>query len=509
MKQYKYFISAIVFFFFSATSCTDLDEKVYGKLPAESFGTSQEEMDAITGPVYRTLKSYYFGYHYRLAETSGDMAIIPTRRGGDYWNNGMYKEARMHKWTPSNNLITRSYSELMSSVTTCNQIYKTVEESNVSEKEKTLAEIRGVRAFLYYVLCDCYGNIPLVTDFSDTSLPTTTKREDVYKFIVNELNDIKDILNSAVTSTTYGTFTKGAAYSLLAKMYLNAGVWNPSEGPKWQECIDACDVVLSLDYTIESNWKSNFSVDNHNSDEIIFPVVFSAADGGHSMAALTLHYLDGTFLGLKMTPNNGIAANPDYVNAYDEDDKRIDWSYLIGASTDPATGDTLITAHNRPLIHTIDIPIIEDTKDADGWGQVEQEVGARCFKFEYQKGLTGNMDNDFPIFRLADIYLMKAECLVRLGTDNTEATRLVNVIRERAFNNAAKLKASVTLEDVYNERRFELAWEGYSRQDQIRFGTFLQPSFLKPYVSDTKYLIFPIPKTAIDANPNLTQNDGY
>jgi hypothetical protein len=486
-----------------------LDETIYGKMPAESFGTTQEEMDALIGPVYRTLKAYYFSYHYRLVEASGDMAVIPTRRGGDYWNNGIYKEVRMHKWTPDNTLITRSYSEIMSSISTCNQIYKTVEMSGISNKERVLAEIRGVRAFLYYVYCDNYGNGPLVTDFSDTSLPSTTKREDIYKFVIDELTDIKDILDSAVNSATYGAFTKGVAYTLLAKMYLNAEIWNPSGGSKWQECMDACDVVLALDYSLETNWKANFNVDNQKSKEIIFPIVFSAADGGHTLAAFTLHYLDGIYLGLNLTPNNGFAANPDYVKAYDEDDKRSAWSFLIGASTDPATGDTIITAHNRPLIHTIDIPIIEDTKDADGWGQVEQEVGARCFKFEFAKGLTGNMENDFPIFRLADIYLMKAECLVRLGKDNDEATRLVNAIRERAFNDNSKLKKSVILTDIYNERRFELAWEGYSRQDQIRYGTFLLPSFWKPYVSDEKYLVFPIAKSAMDANPNLIQNKGY
>ena len=174
----------------------------------------------------------------------------------------------------------------------------------------------------------------------------------------------------------------------------------------------------------------------------------------------------------------------------------------------PATGEVLVTAHNRPLIHTVDVEL-KYNLDADGWGQVEQEEGARASKWEFEKGLNGNSENDFAIFRLADVYLMKAEALVRSGMDNPGATKLVNDIRKRGFDDPSKLKSSVTLEDIYHERRFELAWEVSSRQDQIRFGKFLNaiPGWKK--VSTEKYLIFPIPTTAIDANPSLTQNPGY
>ena len=222
----------------------------------------------------------------------------------------------------------------------------------------------------------------------------------------------------------------------------------------------------------------------------------------------SLHYLDPIALNLKVGTWNGLSAMPDYVKAYDPDDKRIGWSFLIGEMKDPATGEVLVTAHGRPLNHTVDIEM-KYSLDADGWGYVEQEEGARVFKWELEPGINGDMENDFGIFRLADIYLMKAEALVRLGIDNAEATRLVNNVRKRAFDDAAKLYSAVTLDDIYKERRFELAWEGFARQDMIRFGTFLDaiPGW-KPVTSD-KYLIFPIPRTAMDANENLTQNPGY
>lgn len=142
--------------------------------------------------------------------------------------------------------------------------------------------------------------------------------------------------------------------------------------------------------------------------------------------------------------------------------------------------------------------------------KVNQEDEAKIYKWTYDKSISNTyFENDFAIFRLADVYLMKAEALVRMEKDNNEATRLVNIIRARVFDDSSKLKTFVTLQDIYNERRFELAWEGYGRQDQIRFGTFLNeiPGW-KP-MTDEHCKLFPIPQTAIDANPNLQQNPGY
>ena len=291
-------------------------------------------------------------------------------------------------------------------------------------------------------------------------------------------------------------------------MYLNALVWNPDGGAKWAECVSACDQVLKMPYIIEPNFKSSFAVQNQNSKEIIFPIVFSTSDGGNHIHKRTLHYLDPIPLNLKVGTWNGVSAMPEYVRAFDPGDKRLAWSFLTGPMYG-LDGKILITAHGRELIHTIDITYKYNI-DADGWGQTEQEDGARCSKWDFENGLNGDMENDVAIFRLADVYLMKAEALVRLGENNSEATRLVNELRKRAFpGDDSKLKSTVTLDDIYAERRFELAWESSTRQDMIRFGTFLKeiPGWKKQ--SDPKYLLFPIPRTAINANPELTQNPGY
>jgi phage replication-related protein YjqB (UPF0714/DUF867 family) len=119
------------------------------------------------------------------------------------------------------------------------------------------------------------------------------------------------------------------------------------------------------------------------------------------------------------------------------------------------------------------------------------------------------MENDVAIFRLADVYLMKAEALVRLGANNAEATNLVNEIRERGFGNSNHNYTNVTLNNIYNERGFELAFEFCRRQDMIRFGTFLLPRYMKPEATPAYRKLLPIPFNAWQKNNNLVQNPGY
>lgn len=158
----------------------------------------------------------------------------------------------------------------------------------------------------------------------------------------------------------------------------------------------------------------------------------------------------------------------------------------------------LITAHDRPLIHTPEVTVIPGTeRDGTIWGDVNQEDGARCNKWTFDKSLTNAMENDFHIFRLADVYLMKAECLIRTGGNNAEATRLVNAVRERAYGNSNHNYASVDLEKIALERKFELAWECHARQDNIRFGTFQNARWLKSETKGKDYMnIFPISQDA-------------
>lgn len=487
-------------------SCTDLEEIVYDKIPVDKFGTNDKEMAALVAPIYSSLRGYRD--FAPMADESGDMLVYPTRKGGDWWDGGVHMYIKQHTWTNNNDdYVKGNYGNIYNKITTCNKVLKLVEDyKDGPNKARTIAEVRAVRAFWYYMYVDYYGQGPLVTDFTDIELPSPKSRKEIFEFVVSELNAVKNDLREDVNSSSYGKMTKGGALSILAKMYLNAGIWNPAGGNQWQKCIDACNEIMALPYILEPDWKKSFSVNNQESKEIILPIVYKANDWGNTIVHETMHYLATPFLGILYTAWNGMCGDPNYVKEYDPDDKRLNWSFLIGSIIDPLTGKVIMTTHGRPLIHTVDVTMYE--AGASNWGWCNQEDGARCYKWEIPRGLQGSLDNDFAIFRLADIYLMKAECLIRLNGPNGAATELVNSIRKRAFL-PEKPIANVTLDDLRKERRYEFAWEQYCRQDQIRFGTFLKANPGWRGESDPIRLLFPIPLTAIDVNPKLVQNPGY
>lgn len=541
MKNIKYIILFIMVLMPFVNSCTKLDEKLYNQVAVSDFGKTQAEQNALVGLIYTGIQTYSLndGSFLSLLEISGGAAVIP-RRGADWWDNGSHMELTKHNWSPSSAMVFYGYIltpqldwgfwyYAYHNITLCNQLYAMINAGTGDKalKSKTIAQIRGIRAFWYYLLVDNLGNVPIVTDFYDTSLPKTEpgQRAKVYNFIMAELDTITNLLPPGGPSLTYyGKFTKGAAFAIRAKMYLNAMVWNPQGGPKWQECINACDTLLNMGYHLEPNWQTNFIPHNEVSQEAIFSAAFRSGDGGNNVLAYTLHYKSQEALNIWVGPYNGICGMPNYIKDFDTiNDIRCRESFLWGPMISRIDGKQIYTAENRPLIYSIDVPRYNME---DGWGSAYQESGARCWKWVPEPGLSTSMENDIHIFRISDVYLMKAEALVRRdGGSNGEATNLVNAIRERAFPGMpSKLYSSVTLDDIMMERRFELAWEGYARQDKIRFGHFGDPiPGWKDYTDPidlfdnpnwfpsghTHYDLFPIPQGIRDANPNLMQNPGY
>jgi hypothetical protein len=496
-----------------------LDETVYDKLPFENFGTTYEELVAIVGPTYSTLKEVISDEKLWMWDnSSADALITPTRIGGDWWDGGRYMEVAQHTWNSQNGILDPLWNSFMQSVTSINSVISLLEPHTAMEpevKKRVIGELRGLRAYWYYNLVDYFGNVPLVTDFNDTSLPTTKSRKEVYDFVVSELLDIIPALREDVSDQSYGKFTKGAALTLLAKMYLNAEVWTGVAN--WQGVVNACEQVMELDYEIESDWKTNFAVHNEVSREAILSACYSDQEWGNYIHFMTLHYNDPIALGFDGDTWNGPSARTAFVNSFDDQDRRKEATFLIGPMIDPATGEVLQTGiAGHPLIHHIEYFMVPGTEGGagtdypEGWFEVFQEDGARIKKWEFQKGMQNTcMENDVHIFRLADVYLMKAEALVRMGSNIGEATELVNVIRERGFGNADHNIGAATLHDIEMERKFELAFEFGARQDMIRFGTFTQPNEWKPNVTEDYRKLLPIPLDAWRKNNNLKQNPGY
>lgn len=506
MKINKRFIALLVLIssLMFQQSCTNLSEEIYNIIPQDQFGRTPEELATLIGPAYSSLQEIVWGYSRISLDAATDCAIIPTR-GTDWYDGGVYQELQKHTWTSENAEIRGAWSSCNSGITTVNQIlYQLDQAKEVADKEKTVAQLKGVRALYYYFLIDLFGKVPIVIDFTNIDLPEQSTRTAVFDFVVEELKSIEDLVPEEYNIETYGKITKGVVQTLLAKMYLNAVVWKGT--PMWQEAITYCDKVLvSGQYSLEPNWKSNFSAHNEGSKENIFVVPFDQNAGFFSMMNLTLHYKSPLTFGLATGPWNGICGLTEYIEAFDENDPRKAGSFLWGPQLNAKTGELLTTGSGDPLIFTIDVPSLENAK---------QEDGARCFKYEFEKGSDGHMNNDFVVFRLADVYLMKAEAVLRAGGDPKVALALVNTIRERAFKNADSNLISIDLDGILSERAFELAWEGPRRQDLIRYEVASGIKYwtkawrFKPE-GTAKLFLYPIPQFAIDANPNLKQNPGY
>ena len=511
---------------------------------------------------YTTLKRVFPWDCLTLSESAGSVQLYPTRRGGDWWDSGVYMQMFMHTFKADNGILSRAWNAATESIDFCNSNISMIEESGVYYRKNCEAEIRGIRAYWYYYLVDKWGNVPLVLDSNKDKSPTNSSREEVYNWLVSEINEIIPDLPEA--EGNYGKFTKASAHALLAKLYLNSEAWG--FGNKYaQAANEAQKVITDPGLELLSNWKDNFSSNNAGNKESILSAQYNSAERNNAniLHFLTLGYVENMAIGASFGAWNGFCAQPDYVklfmhgteeernqmtrdpeyNYYDDpdNDPRIS-SFRLGQQYDKRTGEMLMTGHSMPMNHYAEVFPIHGTEyEGTLWREVQQHDGGRAGKWEYAAYITSAMNNDFAIFRLADFYLVRAEALFRSGGSVAEATSLVNAVRQRAWGDASHNYSKVTLDDIQLERRLEMAWEGVSREDDIRFGCydkdmwsmfradtssafdeagFLRnqwgiPTSISPNAypwnrPSDKYLeLFPIPATALEANPKLKQNPGY
>jgi hypothetical protein len=490
-----------------------------------------------------------------MSEAAGSVQIYPTRKGGDWWDGGQYMQMFMHTYTSMTSCNVGAWNAAMESIGTCNANLNTVNGSDMPNKDQMAAEIRGIRAYWYYYLCDKWGNVPMVIDYNDKELPANSTRSEVYNWLIQEVGSLVSALPDA--DGNYGKFTKASAHALLAKLYLNAEAWGM--GDKYAQAADEAQKVISdPGLQLLSNFEDNFSWNNSGNKESILCAQYSSSDtkNTNSLHFRTLGYVENQAIGASFGAWNGFCAQPEYVKLfmhgteaerdamarnphytyYDdpENDPRI-VSFRLGQQYNISTGEPLMTGHSLPMNHYAEVfPLSGAQRDGTIWADVQQQDGGRVGKWQYDASLTSAMNNDFAIFRLADFYLVRAEALLRSNGSAAEATALVNAVRSRAWGDASHNYATVTLDDIQLERRLELAWEGVSREDDIRFGCYDkdmwkmlragvsaetddwgEPKTVTPNANpwnrkSDKYLeLFPIPLTAWQTNPNLTQNPGY
>ncbi|MCE7040251.1 RagB/SusD family nutrient uptake outer membrane protein [Dyadobacter sp. CY312] len=471
---------------FIAMSCTNLDEVVKDQVERDKFGVSQGQLNTLIGPLYGGLGNYWNTLEYLNCVT--DEQLAPTR-GGD-WGEPEWKFMEEHTW-PTNfygfdGLWTWVYSNIA-------KINEKITNPGFANPE-TQAELRTLRAFYHYIAMDNFGNVIIATNVDSGNSGQRTRKE-VYDFVEKELLESLPNLSTDVRAK-YGRMSKYVAHMILAKLYLNAKVYTGEA--QWQKAVDQCTAIIeSGKFTISSDFLSTFSVNNENSPEIILSTPYDKSKRTGFFAPMAgLHYLHQFTYDLGSSPWNGYCTSAEFYDSFEPTDQRRNM-WLTGqiySSSGEALKDDGV-----PAILTKEIPAFKMNA-----GPVARLAGYRSVKYEVEVGANFDMSNDFVIYRISDVYLMRGEANYRLGKMPT-ALADINAIRsKRGVTNFSTL----TDANLLAERGREMAWELHRRQDLIRFDKFTSAWQFKP-VSEKYRELYPIPLNQIGLNPQLKQNTGY
>lgn len=498
-----------------------------------AFPDSEIAAEARTADVYYAMRGP-LGRDYHHAQTLSSDEATGVSLSGDYYDNGRYAHMALHSWTPDD--ATIGYFEaLTGGITRCN---RAILEMGGEEVEVT-ASIRAVRAYYFWVLMDSYGDIPLLNRLleEDEALDRAPRAQ-IAEYIESELLAILDLLPTNVDVSTYGKPTRYMAEALLAKLYLNWAVYTTADvanyaptisNPKLNDVVTMCDdIIASGKFNLSDPYLSKFYPENgaHIKDFIYVMPYDRETQHGMTYARFWTHRSGNTaFYGVNLPSSVGgnFVYNPEFADKFSlEGDVRNE--QIIGGPLyirDPATykpttnpwivGGTHVTL--TKTIELLDLPTLDVGNDLKGRSQ-----GYRSVKFYMDLRTTSaqsrNQSNDVPIFRYADVLLMKAEAILRgaTATQGDTPASLMNQIR--SYVNAPLVSGSPTLDDLLNERAREFADESWRRNDLIRFGKFEDDWGFKhvvnPKAKDEKFRrIFPIPTYVLNTNTHWSQNRGY
>ncbi|SEW26455.1 RagB/SusD family nutrient uptake outer membrane protein [Chitinophaga arvensicola] len=526
------YLTGIAIGFTLLSACTKLDVKVESEYVKENFPTTADGFNAASGPIYTQLSGGYAVDYWRMQELSTDEAIIPAR-GGNYVDGGQYAQLHRHNWTPDHPTVKSVWRWAFGGVSTCNRILLLFEKAPESSSKKlAVAEGRAMRALYYFYLMDLYGKVPIVTTFGDPTPPEQSSREQVFNFIEKELKEVIPSLRTEVAQVTYSKPTKWFAFTLLTKMYLNSVVYTGK--PRFAETVAMADSVLvSKKYSLDDSFTSIFMPDNGPQiKETIFAIPY---DGnvikGNQFSRFGLHTSLVVKFSLPFRPSIAMSTIGSFYDKFNLAGDVRNTTWLEGPQVNPDGSPIMISTTNKGLNdrYTGSEPekkinwqlsfskemVLRDVPSMDiGNDELAKAAGVRSIKYYPDKNTEPserNSNNDVPVFRLADVMLMKAEAILR-GAAATAVNGelqtpdvLVNKIRTRAH---APQISNTTENDLLEERARELAWETWRRNDLIRFKQFENSWGFK---SDANVLhqIYPIPFEEITLNPKLQQNPGY
>ncbi len=434
---------------------------------------------------------------------------LPTDEAVIGWGDVGLPEMNTQLWAASNTFVVSMYYRIYFQVGMANEFLRQTDDAALSKRGNVSAslkaeiatyraEARFLRALSYWHGIDLFGAIPLVkeTDGIGATPPKQATRAEVYNYVVSELTAIIPSL-PPVGASSYGRATGPAASMLLAKLYLNAGVYTGT--PNYAGVLTALTPVLGA-YSLDANWRRIFLADNNTSPEIIFAVT---QDGKRTQTWGGMTFLVHASCGADMNASNygidgcwwGLRMKQQAYNNYGPGDGRTSFFFTQNQSVD-----------------VTDI------------GNFNKGIAAPKFSNKTSTGAAGShathVDTDFPMFRLSDAYLMYAEAVLRGGGGTRpQALTYINALRTRAYGNTSGniSDADMTLDFVLKERGRELLWEAHRRTDLVRYGLFTGGSYLWAFkggvpagVATASFRdLYPLPANELVANPNLKQNTGY
>ncbi|HEX9600690.1 MAG TPA: RagB/SusD family nutrient uptake outer membrane protein [Mariniflexile sp.] len=431
-----------------------------------------------------------------------------------YENDPGTREIQRNLWTAQNPLLLGMFSRAHLSIALANNFLRETTDAKLdarsvstatrSEIPAYRAEARLMRAMAYYYMMDIFGKANFVTeDDALNSQPPVYDRTQLFSFIETELKAIDTDL-IASKQNQYGRADKSVAYMILAKMYLNAEVYINEN--RYTDCVSYCEKIIGDGYSLATNYLHNFMADNNTNsaiNEIIFPIV---SDG-----LTTQNYGPTTVM------INGSVGSIE-VNGAEVGVSAGGWGGALRVRKQLANlfGSAFANDDRNTIISSGRSIEITDISDRDS-GFILQKYSNATSSGTFGVDQTF-VDTDFPLFRLADVYLMYAEAHLRGGGGSlSTAVGYVNALRTRANNSNTITSSDLTLDFILDERGRELHWEAHRRQDLIRYGKFTGGNYNWVWKGNgsngislpAHFKVYPIPTASIAANPNLTQNPGY
>ena len=531
-------IAVAAFLMGSTISCSnDLDEKVYSLVTEGTYNFTTEDFHPTVASVYSYFRFIGHDNYWGTQELTTDGIVNPPNSSG--WDDGgTYRMLHYHKWTSEQNHVRVMWDKFYQGVILCNTVIDQIESGLLpapsdAEKKAGLAELRAVRAYYNWLICDNFGDAPLIKTRT-SELPEKSSRREIYQFIVDELTAIIPDLDEEQGGKMYGRMNKWAGMTLLANVYLNAKVYIGEE--HWQDCLNVCnEIIKDSPCDLSDNYRDSFLASGtENSKEILFTIPFDKTlAGGQSIHMFSWHGELQKKFKLEATPwgSGSSMALTQFIDTYDEKDTRLGDTWLMGDQITPE-GELLLCTYDKkgePLSYIKEVKDGHYTNETDGY---------RMYKFEVEPGTPGSSNTDFPLHRYSEILLMKAECLLRLGQPGSGA--LVTEVRKRNFKGNPE-RATVTDDELkqnssyqygtvenyvnkhdgdqspiqfgrlLDELGWEFVWEMHRRRDMIRFGIFTKKNWLShDAAGEGDYrTVFPIPEAALTSNPKLTQNPDY